>query len=67
MQVPLDWAEQQFRAMGRRDSRDLAAELIAAYQGAAVLTSSLGRPELMARLTRRLTKLIDTLEAHESR
>jgi TetR/AcrR family transcriptional regulator, transcriptional repressor for nem operon len=67
MQIPLDWAEQQFRAMGRRDSHDLAVELIAAYQGAAVLSSSLGRPEVMARLTRRLDKWIDTLDAHESR
>jgi TetR/AcrR family transcriptional regulator, transcriptional repressor for nem operon len=67
MQIPLDWAEQQFRAMRRRDSHDLAVELIAAYQGAAVLSSSLGRPEVMARLTRRLDKWIDTLDAHESR
>ena len=62
MQIPLDWAEQQFRAMGRRDSRDLATGLIAAYQGAAVLTSSLGRPEVMARLARRLAKWIDALD-----
>jgi hypothetical protein len=67
MQIPLDWAEQQFRAMGRRDSRDLAAELIAAYQGAAVLTSSLGQPQVMARLARRLDKWIDGLDARESR
>ena len=41
MQIPLDWAEQQFRAMGQSDPRDLAAGLIAAYQGAAVLSNSL--------------------------
>ena len=67
MQIPLDWAEQQFRAMGRRDSRDLAAELIAAYQGAAALSTSLGQPEVMARLTRRLDKWIDALDTDESR
>jgi hypothetical protein len=48
MQIPLGWAEQQFRAMGRRDARDLAVELVASYQGSAVLTSALGQPELMA-------------------
>lgn len=67
MRIPLDWAEQQFRAMGRRDSRDLASQLIALYQGAAVLSSSLGQPEVMARFARRLTKWIDGLEAQESR
>ncbi|MGH9026913.1 MAG: hypothetical protein ACRDWD_12475 [Acidimicrobiia bacterium] len=49
MQIPLDWAEQQFRATGRRDAHDLAVELVASYQGSAVLTSALGQPELMAR------------------
>src|SRR5262245_15322142 len=28
----LDWAEQQFRAMGRRDAAALAVEFVAAYQ-----------------------------------
>jgi hypothetical protein len=67
MQIPLNWAEQQFRALGRRDSRNLASELIAAYQGAAVLSSSLGRPDVMARLARRLETWIDGLDAHEPR
>jgi PPOX class probable F420-dependent enzyme len=40
MQIPLDWAEQQFRAMGRRDARDLAVELVVAFQGTAVVASS---------------------------
>jgi AcrR family transcriptional regulator len=57
--IPLDWAEQQFRAMGRRDARDLAVELIAAYQGGAVLSSTLGQPDVMARLVRRLERWID--------
>ena len=67
MQIPLHWAEQQFRAIGRRDARDLAAELIAAYQGAAVLSTSLGQPEVMARAARRLDRWIGALDAHESR
>jgi AcrR family transcriptional regulator len=63
MQIPLDWAEQQFRAMGRRDAHDLAVELLVSYQGSAVLTNALGQPELMGRQARRLEKWIDTLHA----
>jgi TetR/AcrR family transcriptional regulator, transcriptional repressor for nem operon len=62
MQVQLDWAEQQFEAMGRPDAHELAIELLAAYQGSAVLTSTLGRPELMANQARRLQKWIAVLE-----
>jgi len=62
MQIPLSWAEQQFRAMGRRDAHDLAVELIAAYQGSTVLTSALGQPELMARQARRLERWIEALD-----
>ncbi|MQA79681.1 MAG: TetR family transcriptional regulator [Streptosporangiales bacterium] len=61
MQIQLDWSEQQFRAMGRRDARELAVELVASYQGSAVLTSALGQSELMAHQTRRLEKWIDAL------
>jgi TetR/AcrR family transcriptional regulator, transcriptional repressor for nem operon len=61
MQIQLDWAEQQFRAMGRRDARDLAIELLVGYQGAAVLTNALKQPDLLTRQTRRLEKWIDTL------
>jgi tRNA A22 N-methylase len=59
MQIPLDWAEQQFSSMGRRDAHDLAVELFASYQGSAVLTNALGQPELMARQARRLEKWIE--------
>jgi AcrR family transcriptional regulator len=61
MQIPLDWAEQQFRAMGRRDAHDLAVELVASYQGSAVLASALGQPELMTRQARRLHRWIEGL------
>jgi AcrR family transcriptional regulator len=61
MQLQLDWAEQQFRTMGRRDAPDLAVELIAGCQGSALLTSALSQPELMVRQTRRLANWIDTL------
>jgi AcrR family transcriptional regulator len=61
MQIQLDWAEQQFRAMGRRDARDLAIELLVGYQGSAVLTNALRQPDLMTRQTRRLEKWIENL------
>ena len=63
MQIQLDWAEQQFHAMGRRDAHDLAVELLVCYQGSAVLTNALGQPELMARQARRLEKWIEALQA----
>ena len=62
-QIPLDWAEQQFRAIGRRDAHDLAVELLVSYQGSAVLTNALGQTELMGRQARRLEKWIDALRA----
>jgi len=61
MSIPLDWAEQQFRAMGRRDAHDLAVELVATYQGSALLSNTLGQPDLMARQARRLERWIDEL------
>jgi AcrR family transcriptional regulator len=63
MRIPLEWAEQQFRALGRCDAYDCAVELIATYQGSAVLTSALGDPEIMARQARRLQRWIEELPA----
>ncbi|MGX9788216.1 TetR/AcrR family transcriptional regulator [Mycobacterium sp. MMS18-G62] len=64
MQIQLDWAERQFRDMGRRDAHDLAVDLLVGYQGSAVLTNALGQPDLMSRRARRLEKWIDTLEGN---
>jgi TetR/AcrR family transcriptional regulator, transcriptional repressor for nem operon len=63
MQALLGWTERQFRAMGRRDARDLAVDFVAAYQGTAVLASALGQPDLLTRQARRLRRWIDTLTA----
>ena len=60
MQIQLDWAEQQFSAMGRRDAHDLAIELLVGYQGSAVLTNALKQPDLLTRQTRRLEKWIES-------
>ena len=61
MQVLIDWAEQQFQAMGRDDSRELAVALIAAYQGISLLTNTFRAPDLMAAEGRRLERWIDSL------
>ena len=62
MQTLLDWTEQQFDAMGRRNAHDLALELVIAYQGSAVLANALAQPKLMAREARRLEKWINALQ-----
>ena len=61
LRLPVDWAEQQFRSMGRRDARDLAVALIASYQGIALLTNTFRDPDLMAREGRRIERWIDSL------
>ncbi len=61
MREPLDWAERQFSAMGRRDARDLAIEVIARYQGTAMLTAAFRDPGLMTREAERVAEWIDTL------
>jgi TetR/AcrR family transcriptional regulator, transcriptional repressor for nem operon len=61
--IPIAWAERQFRAMGRADAHDLAVQLIAAYQGTAMLTHALGEPRLMRRESRRIGRWIDSLRA----
>ena len=61
LELPIDWAERQFRDLGRRDARDLAVALMAAYQGIALLTNTFRDPELMAREARRLDRWIDSL------
>jgi len=63
MRVPVDWAERQFRALGRADARDLAIEVIARYQGSALLASTLRDPGLLARESSRVAAWLDTLGA----
>jgi TetR/AcrR family transcriptional regulator, transcriptional repressor for nem operon len=61
MKLPIDWAEQQLHAMGRRDAAELAVALIAAYQGIALLTNTFRDPQLMSREGSRLERWIDSL------
>jgi TetR/AcrR family transcriptional regulator, transcriptional repressor for nem operon len=61
MGVPIDWAEKQFRELGRRDARELAVALMASYQGIALLTNTFRDPALIATECRRLERWIDSL------
>jgi hypothetical protein len=61
MALTIDWAEEQFRLLGRRDARDQAVGLMATIQGAALLASSLRDPDIMSRQARRLARSIDEL------
>jgi AcrR family transcriptional regulator len=63
MKIPVDWAEEQFRSIGRPDARDLAVEFIAAYQGTALLANTFDDPKLMASTVRRLARWVDTLSS----
>jgi TetR/AcrR family transcriptional repressor of nem operon len=58
---PLRWAERQFREMGRRDARELAVGLIAAWQGVLLLSNTFRDPDLTLREGRRLERWIDSL------
>lgn len=61
MREPLDWSRRQFAAMGYPDAGDLAVEVIARYQGAALLTSTFRDPSLMTREAARVATWLDTL------
>ena len=61
MRLPIEWAGQQFRALGRRDAHDLALDLLAAYEGSALLANTLGDPNVLSKAARRLNHWIDTL------
>jgi TetR/AcrR family transcriptional regulator, transcriptional repressor for nem operon len=61
MAIPIDWAERQFREMGRRDARELAVALVASYQGIALLTNTFRDPEMMVREGKRLERWIESL------
>jgi TetR/AcrR family transcriptional regulator, transcriptional repressor for nem operon len=59
--VPVDWVARQFEAVGRCDGRDLAIELIARYQGTALLANTFRDPGLMDREAARVARWIDLL------
>ncbi len=63
----IGWVQEQFEAMGRRDARELAVALIAAYEGIALLANALHDPSLVSSEGRRLERWIDALSAGDDR
>ncbi len=61
MRLPIEWAEEQFRSLGRRDAHDLALDLLASYQGSALLANTMRDPNVLSNAGRRLEHRIDTL------
>ena len=61
MRLPIEWAEKQFRSLGRQDAHDLAFDLLAAYEGSALLANAMGDPRILSSAARRLNRWIDTL------
>ncbi len=67
MEITIEWCEGQFRAMGRRDARELGVALIASYQGISLLTNTFREPELMRRECKRLERWIDAVARSSTR
>jgi TetR/AcrR family transcriptional repressor of nem operon len=60
LRLYLDWAERQYRLLGKGDAAaDLAAELIASLQGTILLTYALHDPALLTRHVGRLEARLD--------
>jgi hypothetical protein len=57
----LDWAEDQFRQLGRRDARELAINLFSGVQGGALLANAFRDPDIMTGQVRHLERWIDSL------
>jgi AcrR family transcriptional regulator len=56
----IDWAEDQFRQLSRRDARELAVRLLAGVQGGALLANALRDPQLITGQVRHLERWVDT-------
>jgi TetR/AcrR family transcriptional regulator, transcriptional repressor for nem operon len=60
MLLIIDWAETQFQELGRGSrSRELAMDLLAAYEGFALLANTLREPKVLSDASRRLDRWID--------
>ncbi len=61
-QAYLDWAETQFRLLGKEEeAKDCAIDLISSMQGTFLLTNSFRSPELLERKLQRLATWLRTL------
>ncbi|MEU2658709.1 helix-turn-helix domain-containing protein [Streptomyces sp. NPDC007325] len=57
----LDWAADQFRALGLPDPEGLALTLVSGYQGMSLLANALRDPDVMTREGTRLLSWLDSL------
>lgn len=62
MRLPVEWAEEQFRLLGRADAPGLALDLLAAYEGSAVLASAMRDPGILTGAAGRVSRWIDALD-----
>jgi TetR/AcrR family transcriptional regulator, transcriptional repressor for nem operon len=61
MRLPIEWAEEQFRSLDRRDAHDLATDLMATYEGSALLANTMSDPSILSTAARRINRWIDAL------
>ena len=61
LELMIDWAETQFRDLGRRDARELAVAFVSGIQGGALLSNAFRDPDLMSAQVRHLERWIDSL------
>jgi AcrR family transcriptional regulator len=61
MSLIIDWAEEQFRELGRRDARDLAISLLALIQGGALLANTFRDADILTGQARQIDRWIDSL------
>jgi TetR/AcrR family transcriptional regulator, transcriptional repressor for nem operon len=65
--IIIDWAEDQFRQLGRRDASDLALSLFAGVQGASLLANTFRDPTILTRQGRQLGRWIDSIDSPAGR
>ncbi len=64
MLLIIDWAEAQFRELGRgTQARELAVDLLAAYEGSALLANTMRDPDILSEASRRIDRWIDAQSA----
>lgn len=60
MLLIIDWAEARFQELGRgNQSRALAVDLLAAYEGSALIANTMRDPKVLSEASRRLDRWID--------
>ena len=61
LRLPVEWAEAQFRSLGREDAHDLALDLLAAYEGSALLANTMRDPGILSGAAVRIERWVNAL------